>query len=340
MTTLAPSRRRIRRFAPAQDAVPEHMNAGGQMGARSRSALRVCCLASAVLVALAAGCRDSSSPTVPKAKSPVKHVDAALIADPNSWNTFSADITTLVRRYDAQGTAQSSLPPMVYHIDRRLDATTGFWKTITTFQSRRAGITSNTAHFAPELIEIGRTEDDGNGTPLRVFNRAGELFTPPKVKPVSPTSSISLQPPVGLALARTLAAHHTTASRPAVPEPFERKWVDAFVLRPDGAAARLAAVQRRYGEPTRTNRGTNVYTLAQDSISSALEVDPATGGPLSIVVSARGVVVSRTTITYAHSADGAAIRSHVHTESIQAGESGGRHTIDTDITNIQFGKEG
>jgi len=233
----------------------------------------------------------------------------------------------------------SSLPPLTYHIDRRLNTASGFWKTVTTFGSRRAGIVSMTAHFAPELLELGRTEDEGDGTPLRIYNRAGELIKSSQPKPEVPTPKLRQSSPFGAALARAAVLQAAAVHRP-VPVPFDRTWVENFVLAPDGVLARQARLRQRYGVPSRTDRGTDVYTVAHDSNFTTLEVDPVTAGPLGIVVAMGSVVVSRTTISYARAADGTLTRAHIRTESSQPGVSGGNRVTEMDITNIQLGKEG
>lgn len=206
-----------------------------------------------------------------------------------------------------------------------------------TFPSRRRGVITAHGHFAPELVELGRIEDDGNGAPMRIYNGAGQLMT--RSRPALPSSVLDQTSPALIA-ARAALARHQLGGTPQKLSPFDRSWVGSFILTRDGAAARLDALDRSHGAGRQTGRGTAEYTFAHDSSSTVLEVDLTTGGPVSVVRSVNSVVVSRTTIDYDKAADGTTTRRHVRVEATDAGGSGAHRVIDTEFTNVQLQKRG
>jgi hypothetical protein len=236
----------------------------------------------------------------------------------DTWDTFSVDFTVQTTRTNEQGDrVVPDRPPFAYRLER-----TRFrdnWQTtMTVLASATLPAPDGTRH--PR--EIVRVVDDGDGTPLRMFTRAGDqvdrdamMDTLNRAWPFSEN-----QPATATAIAQPLLR------RP----PVSRDWVDGIVVRHGREAARLQAIQRRMGGSRGQVRGLLQFVQNRDNELDELLVDPAAMVPVEMNHVSSGALASHVQFEYAPSLDGTLRRHHIRAERV---DPGSRWRV---VTNIRL----
>lgn len=219
----------------------------------------------------------------------------AILVD-SAWNTYASDVTITMTRFDSAGRKLNKrFIPVVYHIERSMDAK-GRWHAVQTFPSRVRGfVDPGPGKFTPEQVEIARIEDDGDGSPLREFTALGKRIA-------LPSQSSSTQ------------ASGTHGAKPLLIPLFDRTWVRSSIVPPALAAQRNNAFAAKFGAPTRTAHGLDQYTSTRGTVSRVFSVDPSNGAVVDVVTSRAGQATDHRSISYSKNSDGSAVRTAVVTE--------------------------
>jgi hypothetical protein len=269
------------------------------------------------------GCRDQSTATEPEPLgAPAVHATAVGVDD--AWDGFGVDVKVETSRLDSAGKLVIGQHPLYYHLERQVTSA-GNWNLVVTFGSRaRQAVTNTTGNFPAEAYEVARIEDDGDGSPRRLYDGTGQ--------------QISMQLPAGLAAGgsgATPAGGGGGASGRVSPAS-DRNWVGAYVLTAATAATRTASLEREFGQPRLTSGGMDEYTAQRDSIQLTVDVDPTSGGIVSMVERVGGTVRRRWTTAYDRQSDGTAVKRQVRVETPAGhGHRWARSTVTT-FSNVQF----
>jgi hypothetical protein len=181
-----------------------------------------------------------------------------------------------------------------------------------------------------------RLENDGDGTPSRVYDGLGRLMSG---RPVSiPGDLASHTSPVIEQARGALARIKGSAGVASLPATADRNWVDWFVLTASGHDARTAALVRQYGQGRVMAAGLTEYVVQQDSVTTTVEVDPSLAAIVSKVEQVGGVVRRRWTFSYDKAADGTATKREIRVEALAGGGAKTSRVMITRYNNIQFAK--
>jgi hypothetical protein len=158
-------------------------------------------------------------------------------------------------------------------------------------------------------MEIGRIEDDEDGTPVRVYDRNGvRLAVPP-----SPLAGDAVS---------------------ALPRATGQQWLNALVATTGNKSARQQAFERQFGKATKAGP-LNRYLKLQTDTSQEVLVDPKTVVPVESNATKNGQRVGHRTFTYAPAPDSALVRNKVTAETT-SDVTGERVIVDTTFENIRL----
>jgi hypothetical protein len=222
-----------------------------------------------------------------------------------AWDTFGVDVKVETSMRDSAGDSVFATHPQYYHVERQITAA-GNWNLVLSFGSRaRQAVGNTTGNFPPEPWEVARIEEDGDGSPRRMYDGAGRL--------------ISMKVPAGLPVGANGAAFGGGGSAPTsghVSPASDRNWVGAYVVTPATAAARIGVLNSKFGPPRITTAGLAEYTRQRDSVQFTVDADPVTGAIESMVETVgKGGVLRRWTMTYDDQPDGTAVKRQVRVET-------------------------
>lgn len=291
-------------------------------------------IAPLVLSVALAGCREEAAPTHPRAAvTPASRTTVVGVND--AWDSFAADVTVENVFLDSTGRVALRQHPVAYHLERQLKG--GYWTLVMTFASRARAIVANPGpDFAPESYEPTRFEDDGDGSPPRVYDGLGRLISlqpPPLPDALGNRRSSAMAAAAQSAIGTARALMSATAAHPASTD---QRWAAFYVITPDGQPARAASLVRQFGPPTRSTRGTDEYVLHRDSVTVTIESDPVLAAITEIVERVGNAVRRHWTIDYEKSPDGTAKKTGIRVESLAADRSRHSRITTTRIANIRF----
>jgi hypothetical protein len=217
-----------------------------------------------------------------------------------------------------------SVAPMAYHLERTLGAG-GFWKTVTTYPSK-VGVSPAIA--TQPRFELGRVEDDGDGSSARVYNALGQLMTPSTATlPARSRGRPSWLPDV--------KQPNKKFAPTAVRMRNNRDWVDKLVVSPADTSRRKAALQSAYGSAVRNANGLDEYHRQTDSTAETILVDPRLGVPVDVRHETNGKLVIHTVFSYAIASDGSATLSRIRIERPSA-KPGTAAVVESVLSNVHL----
>jgi hypothetical protein len=247
-------------------------------------------------------------------------------ASPKAWRSFSADISVQQGTVDGDGRPIGlARTPAAYHWSRTLRGNR--WITSVT-------VVSVPGQTGAPLIS--RIEDDGDGTPARLFDRNGGLVAMPTEE-----ERHRLDGPTGAPIPGLNLPVHTET--PTHPKPTARAeipdWLSSFVAAPDGRKQRRDAFEQRFGRSVGVVAGRDRF-LKSDGISvTEVLLDPSTALPVEVNSVRQGALVAHVTTGYAALPDGSLIPAHVHSENLLPQSNGQRNVTDVHIANARLSTE-
>jgi hypothetical protein len=249
-------------------------------------------------------------------------------ASAEAWNTFDADVTVRTGRVASDGSPIGEPAPAAqYHWERRLTAS-GWRTAMTVFATPGPTVRSLSGEKRLDNpFTISRIEDDEDGTPLRLFDRAGHRVTTVADADWSPSTDPGN---LGSGIDATRMA---TAVRPLS---FGRDWMDAIVASPSKAVDRRAALERRLGKATGRVRGLDRFLAIRGDETVEVLVDSASSLVAEVNVVRDSALVAHTTFSFVPAANGSFVRRALHSEHTVPGTSGERSVIDVEITNVRL----
>jgi hypothetical protein len=253
---------------------------------------------------------------------------ASAASPAETWNTFTADITIRHSRVKADGRpAGGATPAMRYRWERRL--TGAGWKSTMTFENETP--VSLQSQGGRKQIEnpfaIARIEDDEDGTPLRLFDRAGERVHVP--------SELQLRRQFNR-VPGPLVANDTALANAVRPRTFGREWTETILATPSKAAARRTALERRFGRPAGMVRALDRFVSTHDQDTTEVLADPQSALPLEINVVRNQALLSHATMGYVRGEGGALIRQSLRIERAIPDAAGERTATDVEINNVRL----
>jgi hypothetical protein len=280
------------------------------------------------LTGAAATARLNAAPTAAQSLEGESFSRASAAPAAETWNTFSADITIRNSRVKADGgPAGGATTAMRYRWERRL--TGAGWKSTMTFENETP--VSLQSQGGRKQIEnpfaIARIEDDEDGTPLRFFDRAGERVHVP--------SELQLRRQFNR-VPGPLVANETALANAVRPRTFGREWSETILATPSKAAARRAALERRFGRPAGRVRALDRFVSTHDQETTEVLADPQSALPLEINVVRSQALVSHSTMGYVRGEGGALIRRSLRIERAIPDTAGERTTTDVEINNVRL----
>jgi hypothetical protein len=245
------------------------------------------------------------------------------------WNTFSADITIRRKRLAADGSSLGAAPAVTYRWEQRLPAS-GSWKsTMTLTQQDRPNVQSLlvTTQAVQDALAVARVEDDGNGSPLRLFDRSGQ-----PIQALTPETTDRLTQLV------TTPETHAIDPRASSARPSWRgkEWVHAIVAEPSRAASRRATLDRRYGKVIGSVNGLDRRLLRTTEGAIEVLADRTAAVTREINTSKSSQLASHVSIAYQPGVANALVRRLTHRERLVPSGSGIRAVTDVELANVRL----
>lgn len=245
------------------------------------------------------------------------------------WNTFSADITIQRKRVAADGTPLGAAPTVTYRWEQRLPAS-GSWKsTMTLTQQEQPNVQSLlvSTQAVQDALAVVRVEDDGDGSPLRLFDRSGQ-----PIQALAPETTDRLTRLV------TVPENHAidpgaSATRPAWRG---KEWIRAIVAEPGRVSSRRAALDRRYGKVVGSVNGLDRRLLRTSDAAIEVLADRTAAVPREFNTSKSSQLTSHVSIAYAPGVGNALVRRLTHSERVVPSGSGVRAVTDVELANVRL----
>lgn len=247
------------------------------------------------------------------------------------WNTVSTDVTIRRSHVDVNGTVLRTVPSTTY----RLEVTdTGLRRktvmTLTAAERPKVRTTAGVVELT-DTFGVMRIEDDGDGSPLRLFDGHGKQIVLPAEK------SPRLQ---------ELAGMVSQVTRPALGDPadFERARAassvrdvaDGITADPAARAERRTEIERRYGAARGQVKGLDRFVSTVGPRTLEMLVDPEVVLPAAVNVMENGALIGHTTFTYRAGPANRLIRHTIHTENLVPTARGGRALADIEFANVRL----
>jgi hypothetical protein len=223
------------------------------------------------------------------------------------WDRIGADVT-ITRAFSRRGTpGELHAPEMRYRWDQVRHGSR--WKTTMTVTSigRRPIETLDGPERLQEGSKVARIEDEGDGTPLRIYDHNGQQIYAPKLGDPSVLGDIlpnqdNLPPRPTLPLSGT-------PTRPADPEGLEM-----FVFARERQALRRGALEQRFGRSVGRVDGKDRYLKHERDTVLEVLADPELGLPVEANIVRDGNLVLHTTFSYDEGQVGTVVSRAVRTE--------------------------
>lgn len=243
------------------------------------------------------------------------------------WNTFSADITIRRTHTGEDGKALSAAPAVTYHWEEQL-VSSGWKSTMTLTAHERP--TAQSLLAGPREVDgtfsIARIEDAGDGSPLRIFDKAGQ--------PIQLSAAVTQQLQ---GLVEPAASVPDMGSASAVRTALRGKeWIDAIVADPAKASARRSRMVKRYGKIVGQVNGCD--RILRQTSDGAIEVllQRSSAVPVEINVSRKGALAEHTTVAYVSGVANMLVRRTVRAERVLPNGRGARVVTNTELANVRL----
>ena len=134
------------------------------------------CSVFSVAAAVALAACTERAPSAPPRLIANAQSERTVVGAADDWDTFAADITVQTQRFGSGGRLLIRTQPLSLHVERHLRNGTN-WDFVMTLPSRYGLATEvDASSAAPRGSEAARFEDDGDGTPPRIYDDIGRLM--------------------------------------------------------------------------------------------------------------------------------------------------------------------
>jgi hypothetical protein len=242
------------------------------------------------------------------------------------WDTLSADITVRHRRLDRDGTPVGLEPMPIRYRWQQSSGPAGA-RTVLTFAPQPKAVAERPQDAR---YEVARIEDDGDGTPPRIYNRRGELMQLP------PPASLGLSGP-----ARPLSDEAARAAEGPVslPQPPAGTLAMGLVAHADDVGARRSRLKERYGRRVERIGRLERFVRTDGDDTEEVLADPESGLPTEVNIVRNGRLAWHGRFMYTRDRRGAYMRRAMHIEHAVS-DSGERVATDVELTNVTFERRG
>lgn len=179
---------------------------------------------------------------------------------------------------------------------------------------------------------ISRIEDEGDGTPARVFNALGVEVRPPSRARLS-----GLSPGEPGALRAFGLPEQASEGPGEAPPPVSGAGhaLRGLVHAAKDREGRREAIARRLGKAVERVRGLDRHVHVGGDETRETLVDPVAEVPVEVIVTRDGTPVERTHYVYDRAAGGALVRRAVRSERLLPGAAGDRLVIDVEFSDLR-----
>jgi len=249
-----------------------------------------------------------------------------------SWNTVSADVTIRRTHLKADGSLLSAVPSVTYHFEE-MDTASGRKTTMTLVAADHPQVRTTAGPVQlNDTYSVMRIEDDGDGSPLRMFDRHGKPIQPP-----SEESRRRLDELVGSVRSASRPGSRDFAgnerARTAKPG---RGIADGLTADPAARGRRRADLERRYGSPKGRVKGLDRFVSMAGSRTIEALVDRDVALPVELNVTENGALVAHTTFSYVQGPANRLVRRTIHTERLMPNSDGARTVADMEFANVRL----
>lgn len=248
---------------------------------------------------------------------------------------FTGDLTIRHQRIGADdAVAGPSAPAIVLRVDRR--RVQGVWKTVVSV--RESGPIRVQSLAGPQVLEnpfaLARLEYDENGTPPRLYNRAGRLVPGP-TEADRQFFAIPADRRPNWNPAPILAALATGPSAGYGRGPADGLFADAA-----DRARRREQVERRFGPAVGLVRGLDRFVQETSTTTSEVLLRPDTALPVEVNLAREGRLVSRATFDYQLAAGNRWVRRHLRLEQSLNPNTSERLVTDIELIDVSAAEGG
>ncbi|HXH05491.1 MAG TPA: hypothetical protein VNI83_02760, partial [Vicinamibacterales bacterium] len=248
------------------------------------------------------------------------------------WSAFAADVIIRRSRVDAAGRPLGSFAPAVTYRWEQTRTPRGVRTVFALVASERRMV--RTLHGEEPLdspFAIARVEEEGDGSPLRLFDERGRAV---EVPDADASRLAALMRADGLVPAVPPSRAPAGADPPVRP-------AGAFpwpvpVERVTDAPARRAALERRFGRPSGRVGAHDRYELRTGDALVEVLADPNSALPVEINVAREGQLKSQIRMRYAPTEGGALVRQAVRAERLLEDGRGTRTVTDIELANVRL----
>jgi hypothetical protein len=243
------------------------------------------------------------------------------------WDRISADVTITRHFVKVDNTGEFAAPALRYRWDR---ARTGSgWKSVLTVVSvdRPMVETLDGPVKLQEISRVARLEDDGDGSPVRVYDHNNQLLHAPTLG----------DPAV---LGELWPNKFRLPNRPTFPRSRPSaaglRGVEALAFARERQAARKEALREKLGEIVGRVDGKDQYLKRQNDTTLEVLADPEWGVPLETNVVRAGKLVLHTSFTYEPGDHGALVSRRLRAERRSENSVFERSVVEIDFSNVHF----
>lgn len=256
------------------------------------------------------------------------YVGAAGQAPLKAWDTFSADLTIRQQWVKPSGKTPRAAPALTYRVERT--RARGGWRTRMTL---REGVKPQVAVLTglktlENPFEVTRMEFDGDDSPVRMYNRRGQLVPGPtdndRRRFALPASARDPRWPLS-----------NGSGRPT-PSARLRDWAEDVVLAPMGRADRRRAFESQFGRAQGRVRGLDRYVVTDQNLVRELLVSPQDDVVVEVNTVERGELRARAQMSYLTYPGVGLVRRQVRFEQVLGDSSEERSMTDLEIANVAF----
>ena len=239
-----------------------------------------------------------------------------------AWDHFTADLTVRHRRVTADGVAAGIDPPVVVlRLERK--RTGQSWRTSLALRSAEPASIQSPAgrQSLDNPFAITRLEYDEDGTPPRMYDRAGQLASGPTA------DDLRLLGLPDHLRNRDWDADSVLARIPSVPPSLgDRGPAPGLVVQADARASRRGNIERRFGRSVGRVRGLDRFLEHAGKTVRELLVNPEFSLPVELSVAENGQLMRHATFDYEFHDATTLLRRRARTEHVLP-ESGGMRLI-------------
>jgi len=237
---------------------------------------------------------------------------------PPDWNTFIADVTFSAQRIGPGVPDTAGVRSTRFQWVR--SSASGRWRTVLTFLD--VSPTTVSTRGGPEVIDslfgVSRMEDDEDASPIRFYDRQGNLIPPPTEDE-----------------RRELGLGVLDESR-AAPPATGPNWIDSIIVPLSQTETRRTRLAQQLGGIVGTVGGLDRYLQTRGSEQVEVLVDRASAVPVEINVVRDSTLVSHQTYSYTPVPEGKLLRTVIRMESLVPDDSGTRAVSMIEYSNVRF----